>query len=162
MNHPNFIIRNYLMGELAGGSGGEERSAEGRGFLGSQPRLCSLPATQFRSRTICLFDVGLEHGGFSECPPRLHPEKPDQGLAQTTESASSNLTREHSDLYSCHSSDTNPLGVFRQARSPCLSFLIWRVRLWLLSNGASRDGRKQGWGWNPRISGSLCARHSSV
>lgn len=29
MNHPNFIIRNYLMGESAGGLGSEEGSAKG-------------------------------------------------------------------------------------------------------------------------------------
>lgn len=54
------------MGELAGGMGAVESSAKGRGFLGSQPRLSSLPATQFCSRTICFPDVDLEHGRVPE------------------------------------------------------------------------------------------------
>lgn len=33
-------------------------------------------------------------------PSKAYPEKPDQGPAQTIGSASSNLTREHRDLYS--------------------------------------------------------------
>lgn len=50
------------MGELAGGMGAAESGAKGRGFLGSQPRLSSLPAAQFCSRTVCFLDVDLEHG----------------------------------------------------------------------------------------------------
>lgn len=37
MTHPNFIIRNYLMGELAGGEGGGEREVERSWLLVHSP-----------------------------------------------------------------------------------------------------------------------------
>lgn len=72
MNHLNFIIRNYLMGELAGGDRGTRRGVpRGRGFLDSQPRLCSLLATHFYSRMVCFQDVCPERGCLLEASVRL-------------------------------------------------------------------------------------------
>lgn len=42
-----------------------------RGFLGSQPRLRSLPAARFRSRTICFHNAGPEHSRILEAPVKL-------------------------------------------------------------------------------------------
>lgn len=59
MTHPNFIIRNYLMGELAGGEGvGRERGGE-EFALGSQPSLPSLLESGNRSRTVGVCGAGL-------------------------------------------------------------------------------------------------------
>lgn len=71
MNHPNFIIRNYLMGESAGGLGerGGECQGERISWFSAQTLFSS--RNSFCSRTTCFQDVCSEQGCLQEASVRF-------------------------------------------------------------------------------------------
>lgn len=67
MNHPNFIIRNYLMGELAGGIGEQEPGAKGERISWfSAQTVFSFSITLLQYWAVCFPDVCPEQGRLLE------------------------------------------------------------------------------------------------
>lgn len=112
----------------------------GRGFLGSQPRLGSFPATHLCSRAICLHDVGANTTmpRKSEARPRgqTHPVKPDPE-AQGRPRRWTQLTQEHNGLGGSFNTTgtvtpvTLTPGMTLGGHMPplCLSLLTWRMKV---------------------------------